>query len=62
VVICTTGQAGTVIWATATDLGIRLRNGDLWAGPSSQCRYPQSREELDAAPKNVDTKPRRTKR
>jgi hypothetical protein len=53
VVIIGTGQAGTVI-SLNKDYCVLLANGDLWYGFESQMRYPQSKEDLDACPLNVD--------
>jgi hypothetical protein len=54
VVICGTSQAGTVVMNAKGDLMVLLTNGNIWFGPSSQCRLPQSREDLDACPLEVD--------
>jgi len=55
VVICATGQAGTVVDDSIdTNICVLLRNSDLWFGPAYQCRLPQSKEDLDACPLDVD--------
>jgi len=53
VVICGTGQAGTIC-AIGAQLCVHLRNGDLWYGMDSQCRFPQDQADLDAAPLDHD--------
>jgi hypothetical protein len=54
VAICGSGQAGTIIQVDSNDLWILLRNGDIWTGRAHECRHPQSQEDLDAAPINVN--------
>lgn len=54
VVICGTSQAGTVILNTSGNLMVLLANGNIWYGPSSQCRLPQNKEDLDSCPLEVD--------
>jgi hypothetical protein len=55
VVICATGQAGTVIDDQNKDnLWVLLANGNIWHGAEFQCREPQSQEDLDACPLDVD--------
>ena len=53
VVICGSGQAGTVI-QSGRDVWVFLRNGDVWTGPAHQIRFPQDQADLDAAPINVE--------
>ena len=53
VVICGSAQSGTVI-QTGRDVWVLVLNGDIWVGPSHQCRFPQDQSDLDAAPLNVD--------
>jgi hypothetical protein len=54
VVVVDTGQAGTVIHASQTMLMVCLANSDMWYGAPSQAYLPTTREELDAAPLNID--------
>lgn len=54
VVICGTGQAGTIVQNIKGDLMILLANGNIWVGPSHQCRVPQDTEDLAACPIEVD--------
>ncbi len=54
VVICATGQAGTCTQITGDSIEILLRSGELWHGPKSQCRLPQSEADLAAAPVDVE--------
>ena len=54
VVVVSTGQAGTYIGDNDTGCEVFLANGDIWIGPAGQMFYPQSREHLDACPKDVD--------
>lgn len=53
VVICGSGQSGTVI-QTGKDMWILLLNGDIWIGPTHTVRFPQDQADLDAAQLNVD--------
>lgn len=64
VVIVGSGQAGTVWWCAGVQVAVILRNNEVWSGAISQCRVPQTPEELDLAPLDVVSKPerRRTKR
>lgn len=65
VVITTdSGQAGTVILVYGDSAQVLLANGEIWQGQVRMLRLPQSREELDAAPLNVERvvpKPRKLK-
>lgn len=54
VVICSTGQAGTITEISGRDVWILLRNNDIWVGPVNQCRLPQDQADLDAAPIDVE--------
>lgn len=54
VVICGSGQAGTLACEGKDSVCVLLRNGDLWYGPIHQCRKPQDQADLDAAPIDVD--------
>lgn len=55
VVIIPTGQAGSVVDDQQSDnLWVLLRNGNIWHGADFQCREPQSQEDLDACPVDVD--------
>ena len=64
VLLNTTGQAGTVTeFLTAETIQVLLRSGELWHGPVSAVRLPQSPEELSAAPIEFEKPaPKRTKR
>ena len=53
VVICSTGQAGTVVQNIKNDLWILLCNGDIWCGPYSMVRLPQDEADLAACPFEV---------
>ena len=53
VVICGTGQAGTVC-QLGPNLWVLLTNGYIWCGSESMARYPQDQADLDAAPLNID--------
>lgn len=53
VVIVGTGQAGSIIHI-GNDIWVLLANANLWIGPSHQVRFPQSQEDLDSCPKEVD--------
>lgn len=53
VLICGSGQSGTVIQICG-ELWILLLNGDIWIGPSNQCRFPQDEADLAACPLNVE--------
>lgn len=61
VVIVSTGQAGTIILNSADQFQVLLRNGEIWTGPSAQCRLPQDEADLAAAPIDVE-RPRPKKR
>lgn len=70
VVIVSSGQAGTVVYCDQHNITVLLRNLCLWQGKRSQVYVPQSQEEVDAAPLEVDrfeereraSKKQRTKR
>lgn len=53
VIVSDTGQAGTVLWTSADRVSVLLRNGEVWYGPVSMVREPQSPEDLSAAPIDV---------
>lgn len=53
IVICATGQAGTIEWISGNTASVLLRNNDVWCGPLSQCREPQDQADLDACPIDV---------
>jgi len=57
VVICSTGQAGTVIQFSGSDTWVLLANRDIWVGAPHKMRFPQDQADLDAAPLNVERKP-----
>lgn len=54
VLLCSTGQAGTIISVSNENAFVLLRNGDIWVGPTNQLRLPQSTEELEFAPIDVE--------
>ena len=54
VVICQTGQAGTVCDLSGKEAWVLLRNGDIWVGQTNRIRFPQDEADLDAAPIDVD--------
>ncbi len=55
VILNNTGQAGTLTeFLTSETVQVILRSLEIWHGPVSSCRLPQSREELDAAPLEVE--------
>lgn len=54
VVICPTGQAGTVVEVLLGAAWVLLRNGDIWVGEIFRLRLPQSQEDLDFCPINVE--------
>ena len=53
VIICGSGQAGSIV-QIAEDVWVLLRNGDIWVGPQHRLRFPQSQEDLDQAPIDVE--------
>lgn len=62
VVICGSGQAGTLTHINGDAVEVLLRSGEIWTGPSSQVREPQSAEDLAAAPVTVERpEPKRKK-
>jgi hypothetical protein len=54
IVIIGTGQCGTVSEIIGNDIWVLLRNGDIWVGPLNRVRMPQSQEDQDACPVNVE--------
>lgn len=54
VVICDTGQAGSICQISGRDIWVLLRNGDIWIGQTNRVRFPQDQADLDAAPVDVD--------
>lgn len=65
VVLCGSGQAGTIIMVLKDVVHVLLRNGNIWTGSITQCRFPQSQEDLDCAPLEVERiapKPKKAKR
>jgi len=54
VVICGTGQSGTIIQLDGSESWVFLLNGDIWVGAIHQIRFPQDAEDLIACPLNVD--------
>ncbi len=57
VIICSSGQAGTIAEIIGKDAWVLLANRDIWVGSLSQCRYPQDQADLDAAPLHVERTP-----
>lgn len=53
VVICSTGQAGSLIQIDGKNVWVLLRNNDIFTGTSHQIRIPQGQEDLDAAPIDI---------
>lgn len=63
VLVAPSGQAGTVVSVNGESIWVLLRNGELWVGPSSMIREPQSDEDLAAAPVEVSRpEPKRKRR
>jgi len=54
VVICGSGQAGSIVQIDGRDVWVLLRNGDVWVGSSNQCRIPQDEADLNACPLDVE--------
>ena len=54
VVICSTGQCGSVIYSEKDNVWVLLRNSDIWVGPGSRLRIPQDQADMDACPINVE--------
>lgn len=54
VVICATSQAGTIAQITGDSVWVFLRNFDIWVGATHGIRLPQSQEDLDACPVDVE--------
>ena len=54
VVICGTGQAGTLLSLAGRDASVLLANTELWHGMDSQMRHPQDEADLAACPLNVE--------
>lgn len=54
VLVCGTGQAGTLINVSGDTFTVLLRNGEIWTGHSSQCRVPQSPDDLASCPLEVE--------
>ena len=55
VVVCPSGQIGTVVTYTSDQAQVLLRNGEIWTGTAKQLREPQPGE-VEHAPVNVDRK------
>ncbi len=53
VIICGSGQSGSVIQICG-DIWILLLNNDIWIGPSNMCRFPQYEEDLKNCPLEVE--------
>lgn len=58
VVICDTGQAGTVTHLDGSDASVLLRNSEMWHGMVNRLRAPQSQADLDACPIEVEKTPK----
>jgi hypothetical protein len=54
VIVCSTGQAGTVVQNNNNELWILLANGDICVCQANRVRLPQSQEDLDACPLDVE--------
>ena len=54
VVICVTGQAGTLIQISNQDVWVLLANGNIWTGLLHDVRRPQNKEDLDSCPLEVE--------
>ncbi len=54
VVICDTGQAGTLILSFGSESQVLLRNGDVWVGDIKRLRLPQGAPDLEACPIDVE--------
>ena len=57
IVITSTGQAGCVQWQIGQEVSVLLRNGNIWIGNAHSCRKPQSQEELDMCPIDIQEQP-----
>ena len=65
VVIVATGQCGTIVAIASAIYGaiVLLRNGEMWQGPLAMCHEPQSAEEMESAPLEVEKeKPKKRRR
>jgi hypothetical protein len=54
VIICGTGQAGSIVECFKRDVWVLLRNNDIWVGPTSHIRHPQDEADLNACPLDVE--------
>lgn len=54
VVICGTGQAGSIVDIFKRNVWVLLQNGDIWVGSVGQIRFPQDEADLAACPLNVE--------
>ena len=54
VVICSTGQAGTVVQLASNQAWVLLANGDFWIGMPNSLRKPQDAEDLALCTLDVD--------
>ncbi len=61
IVIVLTGQAGSVIWLSGTEMSVLLRNGDIWTGPKRGVRHPQDAADLASCPVDVERTPTKRK-
>lgn len=54
VVVCGSGQAGSIIHTDERNIWVLLRNGNIWVGFINQIRLPQDQADLDACPIEVE--------
>lgn len=54
VVICGSGQAGTIAQICGRSVWVLLRNGNIWIGSMGQIRIPQDEADLEACPIEVE--------
>lgn len=62
VVICNTGQAGTLVQIAGKEVWVLLRNSDVWVGQVHHIRSPQDQADLDACPIDVERLEKKTPR
>jgi hypothetical protein len=54
VVICGSGQAGSLAQLAGKDVWVLLQNGDIWVGQTHAIRLPQDKADLESCPLNVE--------
>lgn len=57
VVICGSGQSGSIIQMDSKNVWVLLKNSNIWIGPMHQVRLPQDQEDLDSCPLEVERIP-----